>query len=277
MTASPLPHGALPWHLEDIDLRHADAKAVRDDEPLLLLLAASSFVESASHLYAGNLVEHFGADAEVSAWLAQHWEPEELQHGRALRAYVARVWPDYDWERAYAAFFGEYSALCTPEELQPVRGLELVARCVVETGTATLYQTISRHARDPVLRALTKRISRDEIGHYRHFYRYFRTYQRTERNSRLRALRTIVRRVLDERVEDAECGLRHAIAERYRESAPDPARLGAMTVRIRALVRDAYPYEMAARMLLKPLALPALLGDIIRPPLILAARWLILG
>lgn len=267
----------LPWRLEDIDLRRVEAAAASEDEPLLLLLAASSFVESASHVYARNLAEHFGADPEVSAWLAQHWEPEELQHGRALRAYVAAVWPDYDWDRAYAAFFDDYSALCTPEALEPVRGLELLARCVVETGTSTLYRAVSRSAREPVLRALADRISRDEVSHYRHFYRYFRSYQRTERNSRLRRLRVIVHRLLEEKLEDAECGLRHAIAERYRRAEPDPGRLRAFTTRIRRLVRDAYPYNMGAGLLLKPLALSPRVTSLVRGPLVLGARWLILG
>jgi rubrerythrin len=277
MTTSGFLHAPLPWRFEDLDLRSVDAAAVRDDEPLLLLLAAASFVESASHLYAGNLVEHFRPDDRVASWLGEHWEPEELQHGRALRAYVERVWPGYDWERAYRAFFEEYRALCAPEALEPLRGLELVSRCVVETGTATLYRAIARSAREPTLRALAGRISRDEIGHYRHFYRYFRSYQRAERSSRPRIAAAMVRRLLMERHEDAECGLRHAAAERYRGQRPDPARLRAITVRIRALVRGAYPYEMGAALLLKPLALSARLIRLIRPPLIVGARWFILS
>ncbi len=277
MTSDRFSPAPLPWRVEDIDFRAIDAAAAREDEPLLLLVAACSFVESAAHVYAGNLIGHFAADARISAWLARHWEPEELQHGRALRAYVERVWPDYDWPRAYAAFFADYGRLCTPEDLEPVRSLELVARCVVETGTATLYRAISRSAREPTLRALAARISRDEIGHYRHFHRAFRRYQRGERSSRPRVLRAIVHRLLDERREDAECGLRHAVAERYRDAGPDPARLRAVTARIRTLVRDAFPYQMGAGLLLKPLRLPARLARLVRPPLVLAARWVVLG
>lgn len=267
----------LPWHFEDIDLSTVDAAAARADEALVLLLAAASFVESASHVYAANLVSHFAAAPRVASWLAQHWEPEELQHGRALRGYVERVWPEYDWQRAYDGFFADYRRLCTPEALEPRRSLELAARCVVETGTATLYRAIARQAREPVLRALAERIGRDEIGHYRHFLRHFREHQAHERNSRLRVLRTLLDRVLEERVEDAECGLRHAYAERHRGQRLERAQLRAMNARIRTLVRAAYPYEMAVRMLLHPLALPAGLRALLKPPLVLGARWLILG
>lgn len=277
MTSGRFSPAPLPWRVEDMDFGAIDADAVRDDEPLLLLIAACSFVESAAHVYAGNLIGHFSGDERISEWLSRHWEPEELQHGRALRAYVERVWPDYDWPRAYAAFFADYSRLCTAEDLEPVRGLELVARCVVETGTATLYRAISRSAREPTLRALAARISRDEIGHYRHFHRAFRRYQGRERSSRTRVLRALVHRLLDERREDAECGLRHAIAARYRDAAPDPGRLRSLTARIHALVRNAYPYEMGAALLLKPLRLPARVVKFVRPPLVLAARWVVLG
>lgn len=277
MTHEPAVKQTPAWRLEDIDLGAVDLEAARADEALVLLLAAASFVESAAHVYAANLVRHFEAHPGVARWLVEQWEPEELQHGRALRAYVELVWPDYRWERAYEAFFAEYRALCGPQALEPRPALELAARCVVETGTATLYRAIARQAREPVLRALAEHISRDEVGHYRHFYRYFREQQAAERNSRLRVLRVLLDRVLEERVEDAECGLRHAFAERRRGHEPDHKGLAEASARIRKLVRSAYPYEMAARMLLRPLALPAAVRAVIKPPLVLGARWLILG
>ena len=61
---------------------------------------------------------HYAAYPEVAEWLQQHWEPEELQHGRALRRYVEAVWPEFDWPAAYDSFFAEYSRLCTTEELE---------------------------------------------------------------------------------------------------------------------------------------------------------------
>jgi hypothetical protein len=51
----------------------------------------------------------YRGDDEVTAWLSQEWEPEELRHGAALRRYVETAWPEFDWNAAYRAFFAEYS------------------------------------------------------------------------------------------------------------------------------------------------------------------------
>lgn len=89
------------WTIDDIDLSRIDRERVRQDEDLFYLVACASFVESGSDLYTHNLVEFYKGDAEVETWLREQWEPEELQHGAALRAYVEHVWPEFDWPRAY--------------------------------------------------------------------------------------------------------------------------------------------------------------------------------
>ena len=119
---------ALPWRLEDIDLASIDPITAARNEDLIVLLCASSFVESGSDLYSNNLSIYFDGDEPVQTWLDKHWEPEELQHGRALRAYIARVWPDFDWDYAFAEFFSEYSKTCKVEDFEKTRGLELAAR-----------------------------------------------------------------------------------------------------------------------------------------------------
>jgi hypothetical protein len=267
----------LSWRIEDIDFDSVDTRHVDYGEPLVLLLAGSSFVEAASHVYTRNLVEHFAGDAEVSDWLVQYWEPQELQHGRALRSYVAKIWPDFDWERGYERFLRDYSRLCSQEELETVRGLELVARCVVETGTATLYRAIHGLARDPVLRLIATNISSDETRHYKYFYRYFKKYQAKQHNARTAILGALVRRTVKLRQEDADYGLRHAFLERYRERAFDAAMLHEKKSQITAMVRRNYPFDMGYKMLLKPLALPAVVRACVRYPVVLAARRFVLG
>jgi hypothetical protein len=74
-------HGSL----EDTTLDCVDVGRVRPREELYLLLVGASFFETASDLYTRNLVEQFRGDAEVSSWLTRQWEPQELQHGQALR------------------------------------------------------------------------------------------------------------------------------------------------------------------------------------------------
>ena len=153
-------------------------------------MASASFIEITSDLYTQNLVEFFRHDAEIAEWLAHRWEKEELQHGVALKKYVQTAWPEIDWEAAYAAFGVDYGAICTVEALAGTKALEMVARCVVETGTASFYRMLSDLSPDPVLRRLAAEISSDEVRHYKHFHRYFRRYRQLERPSRFAVMRT---------------------------------------------------------------------------------------
>jgi hypothetical protein len=177
----------------------------RDDDNLFHLATCASFIESGADLYTSNLVDYFRDDAEVFDWLRTQWEPEELQHGRALKSYVQHAWPDFDWDTAYRSFLDEYATYCKVELLAPTRALEMAARCVVETGTATYYTALARSTTEPVLRDLASRIAADEVSHYKHFYHFFRRYQEAERRGRARVLLTLGRRTLQLRSEDADC------------------------------------------------------------------------
>src|SRR5271165_4696545 len=70
------------WRLEDIALNAIDAASVRDDEFLFLTLASASFVEILSDMYSDNLIEHFRGNPEVTDWLGESWQQDEVRHGR---------------------------------------------------------------------------------------------------------------------------------------------------------------------------------------------------
>jgi len=262
------------WTLDDIPLDRVDVEAIRSNEDLFLLLAGASFVETGSDLYTGNLLEHYRDDAEVSAWLSSRWEPEELRHGRALRAYVNRVWPDFDWDAAFAEFIAEYSRTCTTDDLEASRCLEMAARCVVEMGTATYYRTIRSVAGEPVLERLTGLIQRDEVGHYKHFYRYFNKYNRIEPMSRVSVAGALVRRLREIAGSDVDCGLWHPFHARHTHLARSGREFRDAVSAAADLLRRHYPTEMAVKMLLKPLALPAAVNRWTTPPARLAQRLL---
>jgi hypothetical protein len=257
----------MPWRIEDIDLTRIDQRAATADEDLMLLLCASSFIESGSDLYTSNLSTYFGDDSEVSAWLNGHWEHEELQHGRALRAYIEHVWPDFDWDLAFKNFFEEYSKTCSIEGFEKSRALEMVARCVVETGTATLYRAISELSTEPVLKELTGLIRADEVRHYKHFFKYFRKYNEREGHGRIAVLGALARRVVEIKSEDSEIALRHAFAIRYPDRAQDKAYLKQKCARVNALVRRNLSADMCVKMLLKPLDLPPRISPGVHYPL----------
>jgi hypothetical protein len=267
----------LPWSLADIDFAATEPERVRDDDAMFMLVCSASFVETGTDTYTGNLLERFAGDDEVGTWLREHWEPEELQHGRALRAYVRHVWPEFDWEAAYADFFDDYSRLCTMEELEPTCGQEMAARCIVEMGTTTYYHALNAACAEPVLRDLTWRIRSDEVRHYKNFHAFFRKYERREHLDRRHVVAAIVRRALELRREDASIALRH-VAAWHRRSRPRGLSDAAVAsneeliARAYRLVSRHLPMELAVRMAIKPLRLsPGLQRVVMRPLAVLGA------
>ena len=257
----------MPWRVEDIDLSRIDRRKAASNEHLLLLLCAASFIESGTDLYTSNLSTYFNDDPEVSDWLNNEWEPEEMQHGRALKTYINHVWPEFDWDTAFKNFFAEYSLTCSVEDFEKTRALEMVARCVVETGTATLYRAINECSDDPVLKQLTDNIRTDEVRHYKHFFRFFKKYNRIEGNGRFAVLGALLRRVMEIKNEDSEIALRHVFAIRYPERAHDTAHNRELAARVNALVRRNLSADMCVKMLLKPLDLPARIQPSVHYPL----------
>ena len=271
---APTAAAPLPWRLEDIDLSAIDVERVRGDETLFFLLATSSFVEIASGLYTRNLSAYYSGDNAVLGWLNGNWEQEEIQHGRALRAYVQAVWPEFDWGAANAAFYADYSARCTLEQFEPTQGLELAARCVVETATATFYRTVYDYTDEPVLKAITGHIKSDEVRHYSYFWRFFEQYRRREKVGRAKVLRAIVRRLAEVANDDGLIAYRHAFAVRYPQRRFEQRHYDQFQVELKRILRRHYPVDMGLKMLLKPLDLPAALHSLVLRPLRKGVRLL---
>lgn len=269
----------MPWSIQQIAYGSIDTARVRENRTLFYLVASASFIESGSDLYAGNLAQYYADHPETAHWLIAHWEREELQHGRALRRYVETVWPEFDWERGYARFFEEYSVTCSVDQFEPTQALEMVARCVVEMGTATFYRAIAQAATDaeePVLRDLASRISADEVRHYKHFYRFFNECNAHEGVGRARVLKALALRLREIKNEDSMIALRNVLRiERDQEDVPD-ADVRALNSCVSALVRSYLPLDMAAKMLLKPLRLHPGFERSIRPPLVALVRRVML-
>lgn len=254
------------WTIDDLKFGDIDRGAIQDDETLFYLACSASFIESGSDLYTRNLVQYYEGEGEVTQWLSQQWEHEELQHGRALRAYVNHVWPDFDWEAAFASFLQEYATYCKVELLAPTRGLEMSARCVVEMGTATYYRALAKEAREPVFIDLAGRIATDEIDHYKHFFRYFREYREREGLGRWRILGTLARRTWELRSEDADCAIRHIARWREPARAQDAAYLRDIGSRMRRVVSRNLNAGTTLKMLLRPLDLPPRVEALVRAP-----------
>ena len=264
-TASPKMRRRVRWSIDDIPYDAIDAVRLRGEARLFQLVAAASFVEITSEIYTRNLVAYYRGDEDVTTWLQDGWQREEVQHGAALRRYVETAWPEFDWERAYRNFVAEYSELCAIERLSGSRALEMVARCVVETGTSSFYRMLSAAAPEPVLRRLALNISADEVDHYKHVYRYFRRYAASERTGRAAVLRTLIRRVVEVDAEDAACAFKHVHLVAYPAACYRKADYDAFRHHIRDLARRHYRYDAAVKMLLRPLELGGAANRIVIP------------
>ncbi|MBI3512860.1 MAG: ferritin-like domain-containing protein [Proteobacteria bacterium] len=268
--------GGAAWSVDDIPYGGLVRTAVRDDAQLFYTLATASFVEITSDLYTRNLIEFFRGDAEVETWLARGWEPEELQHGAALRRYVETAWPDFDWVDGYRRFMAEFTQFCSVDQLAPTRTLEMAARCVVETGTASFYRMLSEISPEPVLRTLTARIRADEVRHYKHFYRYYLRYRALERPGRRAVLSTLWHRVGEVDAEDAFYAFKHVYLATHPGAAFERKDYVAFRTGFRRLAQRHFPYAMAVKMLLKPLGLSGPVGRVVLPAATAATRLLLL-
>lgn len=263
------------WTLEDIPWRDIRPEAVASQEELFYLVVSASFIEITTDLYTRNLIEYFSGDVEVTDWLHDHWEHEELQHGQALKRYVQNAWPDFDWEHAYRAFFEEYARCCKVELLEPTRSMEMAARCVVEMGTATYYTTLSRLSRDPVLSALTWHIREDEVRHYKHFYHYFLAYREREGAGRGRTLRALWHRLKMIDGEDGLIAMKHVYRERHPGERFDKRVYRALHRRCRHAAGRHFPHAMSIKMLIKPLDLSPRIQHMALPVLTGVARRMV--
>lgn len=245
----PVPRG-LRWNVVDIPFDDIDVQAVRSNEFLFTTLASASFVEILAQTYSANLIKHFAQHSQITKWLGVHWQPEEIQHGQALKRYVNTVWPEFDWEAGHARFRADYIACCTVEQLEARPALELIARCVVETGTSTFYRAIHDYTDEPVLRGLIQKIKTDEAAHYTFFRRHFMLLNANDPNTALDVIATIWRRVREVRGEDAYIAFRHVYATRHPGAAFSAAPWRCYNRQVRELARLYYPYRTAIRMLL---------------------------
>ena len=174
----------------EIELRGS----TREDAFTFYSMTVISYLESAVPNYVENLDVIYSDNPELLDWLDNIWLHEESEHGSLARDYVEATWPEYDWLAGYDLFIEEYGPRCAHEELRPSPGLEALARCVTETQATMSYRCLMNYTDDPTLRKLMKKMSTDEVRHYREFRKIFDQYNVHEKNSFLSKARTIIGR-----------------------------------------------------------------------------------
>ena len=166
------------WTLDDIPWDRFDATKV--DAEIVPIIKAASLVEHNGGDYARYLCNVFAEDAGFQV-AAQRWGSEEIQHGKALGRWAALADPAFDHAAACARFTTGFRVpLTTDASVRGSRAGELVARCIVETGTSSYYTALGEAVTEPVLKLICHRIAADELRHYRLFYDHLRRYLGTE-------------------------------------------------------------------------------------------------
>jgi rubrerythrin len=162
------------WTLDDIHWDRFDLAKV--DPNLLKVAKAASLVERNARDYAAYLRSVFADDPEVLRTVDE-WAEEEVQHGMALGRWAMLADPGFDFDGAFARFAAEIKLpLEAKESVRGSRTGEWVARCIVETGTSSMYSALAQAAEEPVLKQICQSIAADEFRHYKLFYSHLRRY-----------------------------------------------------------------------------------------------------
>jgi hypothetical protein len=165
-----MPH----WTLDDIPWDRFDRAKV--DPEILRIIKAASLVEQNGGDYAHYLCGVFADDPEFQV-AAQRWGSEEIQHGQALGRWAALADPSFDHAAACARFSAGFRVdLDAKASVRGSRASELVARCIVETGTSSYYTALAEATTEPVLQMICRRIAADELRHYKLFLTHLERY-----------------------------------------------------------------------------------------------------
>jgi hypothetical protein len=87
--------------------------------------------------------------------------------------------------------------LASRQSVRGSRSGELIARCIVETGTSSYYTALAEATEEPVLRVLCRRIAADELRHYKTFYTQLKRYLEKERLGLWGRLRVALARLIE--------------------------------------------------------------------------------
>jgi hypothetical protein len=127
-----------------------------------------------------------------------NWAVEEVQHGDALGKWSMLADPGWDYEGSFARYKAGYQVPLDVD--MSVRGSltgELIARCMVETGTSSYYTALADATEEPVLEQVCRLIAADEYRHFKLFYDHMKRYLGREKISMARRLRIAAGRITE--------------------------------------------------------------------------------
>ncbi|HJT44510.1 MAG TPA: ferritin-like domain-containing protein [Rhizomicrobium sp.] len=160
------------WTMDDVHWSLFDPSKV--EPSLLAAVKAAALVEYNAPDYVTYLKRVFADTGADTLAAIEQWGREEAQHGRALGRWAEMADPRFKLEDALVRFRKGYTpAHFIDTGAGSVRGSrrgEMIARCVVESGTSSYYSAIRDASQEPVLQEIAGRIAADEYRHYKLFY-----------------------------------------------------------------------------------------------------------
>lgn len=183
------------WTIETLPWDRFDATKINPE--VLKIVKAASLVEYNAHDYAAYLRNVFADDAMFGR-TADQWAREEVQHGEALGRWAERADPNFSFQNAVERYRAGYRVnVDAKESLRGSPAGELVARCIVETGTSSYYSALGDAVEEPVLKAICRNVASDEFRHYSMFYNRLTEYLQREGLSRLERLKIGLSRIME--------------------------------------------------------------------------------
>lgn len=240
------------WQIEDVawDQFAAD-KVSRDIVPLV---KAAAMVERNGTDYAIYLNNVFRDDPDIGR-AVNAWSLEEVQHGDVLGRWASLADPSWDYKAAFARFREGYHIQLEAEaSVRGSRTGELIARCMVETGTSSYYSALGEATAEPVLQQICRLVAADEFRHFKLFYDHMRRWLGRERIGLPRRLRIALGRIGE--TEDDELAYAWHCANEPADLAYDHRRCMAAYMGHAMAFYRLHHIERATGMILKTVGLP---------------------
>lgn len=167
----------------------------RLDPDIVPLVKAAAMVERNGDDYALYLQSVFHDDPDFHQ-AAAHWAEEEVQHGDALGRWAMLADPSWDFDAAFRRYREGFKIdVKADASIRGSRTGELIARCMVETGTSSYYTALGEATEEPVLKQVCRLIAADEYRHFKLFYDHMKRYLARENLSFARRLRVAAGRI----------------------------------------------------------------------------------
>jgi len=160
------------WQLDDVQWAAFDRSKA---EPwMIAAIKSAALVELNAPDYVAYLKRVFRDAGPATISAIEQWGCEESQHGRALGRWAEMADGSFKLEEAFARFRAGYKpqhfAGAGETSIRGSRRGEMIARCVVESGTSSYYSAIRDATEEPVLKEIAGRIAADEFRHYKLFF-----------------------------------------------------------------------------------------------------------